>query len=269
MNRFASSFLISVAAHLILLSAIYLLIPEQAGEEINPTVSVDLLKVNPKRIPRKILGRREIHPQPEIKFSLNRIRFKPEVKPTVNYAESAWWISDMDTDYQFVDVDVPSNLPPGKAREIKLIKESSIRYPVFQSVKLPDAPAKKLPGLPSFLKDTSPLDQEISVRLPVKSLTEFLEKVRKRIERNKFYPLQARRMGYEGTVIISFEVLEDGRVGDIKVLKSSGYDVLDKAGIEAIRRSSPFPKLSLYTFKRELWIKVPITFKLSEVRKEG
>ncbi len=55
------------------------------------------------------------------------------------------------------------------------------------------------------------------------------------------YPIVARRMKWQGTVVVSFVVLEDGRVKDIKIVNSSGHSVLDKNVIAAIKEVQPFP----------------------------
>jgi TonB family protein len=56
------------------------------------------------------------------------------------------------------------------------------------------------------------------------------------------YPPFARRMGWTGTVKVSFVVVEDGSVSSVKVLATSGHEVLDNNVIEAITRGSPYPK---------------------------
>jgi protein TonB len=50
------------------------------------------------------------------------------------------------------------------------------------------------------------------------------------------YPILARRRGWQGTVLLTVWVLENGRVGDISIKKSSGYSLLDKAALRAVSR---------------------------------
>lgn len=50
------------------------------------------------------------------------------------------------------------------------------------------------------------------------------------------YPALARENGWEGAAVLRFEVREDGSVGSIDVVSSSGYAVLDDAACEAVRR---------------------------------
>lgn len=50
------------------------------------------------------------------------------------------------------------------------------------------------------------------------------------------YPEQARRSGWEGTVVLSIQILPNGRPGDVSVYRSSGYEVLDDAAVDAVRQ---------------------------------
>jgi protein TonB len=49
------------------------------------------------------------------------------------------------------------------------------------------------------------------------------------------YPSLARRRGYEGSVVLEFEIRADGSCGDVRVTRSSGYDILDEAAVRAVR----------------------------------
>jgi len=72
------------------------------------------------------------------------------------------------------------------------------------------------------------------------------------------YPYLARRMGWEGEVLLFFRLNPTGDVEEIKVLKSSGFEVLDKSAVNAVKRASKhFPRP-----KQIVLIKLPIQFKL-------
>ena len=60
---------------------------------------------------------------------------------------------------------------------------------------------------------------------------------------NLNYPEQARRMNLEGSLVLSVDVLADGSVDQIRVLRSSGHDLLDEAAVRIVRLSSPFSPL--------------------------
>ncbi|MBZ0104797.1 MAG: energy transducer TonB [Sulfuricella denitrificans] len=75
------------------------------------------------------------------------------------------------------------------------------------------------------------------------------------------YPLSARRRGIEGRVLVKAEVLADGSCNRVELKKTSGFDPLDQAALEAVRkwRFVPARKGSQSI---SAWVEVPITFKL-------
>ena len=75
------------------------------------------------------------------------------------------------------------------------------------------------------------------------------------------YPEIARIRGYEGVVLIAAEILSNGRVGEARISKSSGYSILDQAALEAIKpwRFEPAKK-SGRPFT--MWVEVPVKFVL-------
>ena len=77
------------------------------------------------------------------------------------------------------------------------------------------------------------------------------------------YPSSERRLGHEGTVILAIEVLANGRVGQVRVEKSSGYERLDEA---AVRQTS---RWRLRAGTRDgvplpMWKRIPVHFRLTQ-----
>jgi TonB family protein len=81
--------------------------------------------------------------------------------------------------------------------------------------------------------------------------------IRAAIERAKTYPFLARKKRIEGTVITGFTINSKGYPQDIKVEKSSGYEILDSAAIKIVIKAAPFPEVNGE-------ILAPITFKLTD-----
>jgi len=57
------------------------------------------------------------------------------------------------------------------------------------------------------------------------------------------YPELAAISGYQGTLFIKFDIMKDGSLGGLEVLKSSGYKILDDEALRSIRASAPFQPL--------------------------
>ncbi len=76
------------------------------------------------------------------------------------------------------------------------------------------------------------------------------------------YPIIARRSGYEGVVLLRVWVMGSGKVGKIELERSSGYEVLDKSAIEAVKNWIFIPgKRNGVSISS--WVMVPIRFQLS------
>ena len=75
------------------------------------------------------------------------------------------------------------------------------------------------------------------------------------------YPGTARRRGYQGTTILEVLVNKNGRVGDLKVFKSSGHPILDRTALASVKNWSFEPGMR-GDEKVEMWVKVPIRFQL-------
>jgi len=78
------------------------------------------------------------------------------------------------------------------------------------------------------------------------------------IHKHLIYPIKAKKMGWEGKVITSFIVSAGGYARDVKISKSSGYEILDENAIKAIKNASPFPKPPV-----EAQIIIPILYRLN------
>ena len=75
------------------------------------------------------------------------------------------------------------------------------------------------------------------------------------------YPALARRRHYTGTVILEVLVDTNGLAGEVRVVRSSGYTLLDEAALEAVRRwqFAPGTEGGRPTAMR---VKIPIRFRL-------
>ncbi len=75
------------------------------------------------------------------------------------------------------------------------------------------------------------------------------------------YPRIARERGYQGTVLLDVFVNSRGRVEDLRVHNSSGYQVLDEAAVSAVREWT-FEPGRRGEQKVAMWVKVPVRFEL-------
>ncbi len=75
------------------------------------------------------------------------------------------------------------------------------------------------------------------------------------------YPRTARIRGYQGNVMLDVLVNKNGTVGDLKVIKSSGYPLLDRAAKSSVKNWLFEPGM-IGKEKVKMWVRVPIRFEL-------
>jgi TonB family protein len=77
------------------------------------------------------------------------------------------------------------------------------------------------------------------------------------------YPQEARKQGYEGKVLLKVEVLPNGRVGEVKLEKASGYAVLNQSALEAMKHWRFIPAKQGKVPIRS-WVNILMTFRLRD-----
>ena len=86
-------------------------------------------------------------------------------------------------------------------------------------------------------------------------------KIVSKLRRALRYPAAAERKKARGEVQVSFTVSAGGGVGGVRVVRSSGSPVLDKAAVDAVRRAAPFPAIPEGAGRSNWPFTVPLAFK--------
>ena len=82
--------------------------------------------------------------------------------------------------------------------------------------------------------------------------------IKKIIEKNISYPPMARKMGWQGKVLVSFIVCKDGKVENLQVVQSSGHSQLDRNALETVKQVGPFPSPPV-----RVKLVLPVTYTIS------
>jgi len=143
--------------------------------------------------------------------------------------------------------------------ESSLQAKETFQKPGSQEREGKDLQVQTNKSVESASRPTSSLtDESRRLALEESFLRERLSVISNIVQRHINYPPVARRMGWEGRVLIGFILEPNGDIRDLKVLKSSGYEILDKEALDAIRRSyKDFPKPPV-----SVVVKLPINFRL-------
>lgn len=93
--------------------------------------------------------------------------------------------------------------------------------------------------------ETAPLQiAQVAAPEPEVDIDAYLGRLASAIERHKRYPRQARVMGMEGVVVVSVRVTRTGgKVGRIEIVRSSGFDLLDREALRMVGAAA-FPAAS-------------------------
>ena len=142
--------------------------------------------------------------------------------------------------------------PTPAVHEVQADKQAPLPEPVVQR----QEPVREV--ISSVKPATSPPVPPREPPQPGYSREQFFY-IRDLVQKKAMYPKIAQQRSWEGQVVISFVVLSNGSATEIKVVNSSGRDILDRSAVEAVKSASPFPRPPA-----ELELKMPITYKLLE-----
>ena len=71
----------------------------------------------------------------------------------------------------------------------------------------------------------------------------YMQHIKHKIQNVWTYPEEAQQTGQQGRLLILFSIGKDGSLVKLKLLRSSGYPLLDKAALQAVKDAAPFPPL--------------------------
>ncbi|ALC15878.1 hypothetical protein DSOUD_1095 [Desulfuromonas soudanensis] len=147
--------------------------------------------------------------------------------------------------------------PPAPAKQKRpappIVAPVPVAKPAVQTVSAPSQPpsAEALPpesALSAIAPAASPpslaappVDPAVLYALQVQRYGDAqLSLIREMVSREVRYPLMARRQGWVGRVTVEFTVELSGEVGALRVAESSGYPMLDRQALLAVKAASPF-----------------------------
>ncbi|EAL1123776.1 energy transducer TonB [Campylobacter coli] len=161
----------------------------------------------------------------------------------------------------------PFNIQPKEPVQ-EIIKKTKPRKekPIIKPKKI--IPPTNAKAISQPKKDTSsqqPIAQQQAAQtnsyqsVSLTSNSELLKEIKSAIDEALIYPRQARKMRMSGEVLVEFTWTKEKKLENLKILKPSKYDFLNKSALETIRiASKKFPQ-----YEKTFHIKIPLVYKLS------
>jgi protein TonB len=129
----------------------------------------------------------------------------------------------------------------------------------------PQPPPRVEPQVAAKPEAPAPLVRQPPPALDAGALKAYGEILAQAIDKRKSYPRLARMRNWQGTTQLKLRIGPDGRLHDVSVGSSSGFELLDAAAIKMVQESLPLPELPEALRGRELTMTVPIVFKLQSL----
>ena len=108
-----------------------------------------------------------------------------------------------------------------------------------------------------------PIEQTLN-KAQIQSIEDaYLSKVKAKIEKNKVYPKIAKKLNQTGKVLVSFDILKDGKVINIKIIQNSKFEKLDEASVELLTNIGFFEAIPSELNKTVWNIQIPINYQIN------
>jgi protein TonB len=261
------SLALSLLIHTLLFSSFFLLKPKPKEEkekiitvslnedfkkEFKPSVeekkiiqkneALPQTKSLPKVEEKKIVQQKETlpPPQPAPKPQLEKPIVKPESETPKQEAQKP---EEKQNTQQPTQQNPPQTQPTQQTQPTTAQAQKTEPTPIDLSKGRPDQfkqPEKKEEDIDGYLK-------------------ELIRYLNQQARERDLYPPIAKRLKIEGQVIVRVTINEDGTIDEnsIKIVESSGYNVLDKGAIEILKKLQPYKKPP-----KKITVEIPIVFQI-------
>jgi protein TonB len=182
-------------------------------------------------------------------------------------------------------------------------EEKPEEKPVVKKVKIPETPLLPSPAQKKMVEaptEVKPVEPEVTPSEPVETLpviakvapreieiekpappvvkpapapvversglsAAYRHTLEQKIQKNLRYPRLARDRGIEGVAFLEFVMDYEGELLNTpRIIRSSGFAILDREAILAVRRAAPFPKLPQGMRVGRLTLTMPLSFTIKD-----
>ena len=150
-----------------------------------------------------------------------------------------------------------------KMEELRTYRVELIRPPV-DDIDTDDVPGTQIDQIEQEEKSVHEDTQDtISLDTKDKRYISYATLIKNEIMRRWRYPPEARAYLMEGTLMVLFSLSRDGGMTQIKIVETSGHEILDEEVIRAINSAVPFPPFPGSITVKRLNIKARFDYRLA------
>lgn len=111
---------------------------------------------------------------------------------------------------------------------------------------------------------TKQAEQEtISLDTRDKRYVTYAKVIKERVQRNWQYPRQAKEDLIEGKLTVMFSLNPGGHLLEVRIIKPSGFEILDQGAIQGITRAAPFPPIPTHINVKRLNVVASFDYRLT------
>jgi TonB family protein len=133
---------------------------------------------------------------------------------------------------------------PGFGEEIRVYEVELLRPPVEDIGDEEITPSDLARINKEQQEETKQAEQEtISLDTRDKRYVSYAKVIQERIQRHWRYPPQAKENLIEGKLVVMFSLNPGGAVIDVRIMKTSGFEILDEGAVQGITLAAPFPPI--------------------------
>jgi TonB family protein len=110
-------------------------------------------------------------------------------------------------------------------------------------------------------------EETISLDTVDKRYISYTAILKKRLAACWGYPKEAKENNMEGKAYALFSLSKDGHLTGVEITGTSGHEILDQEGLDAIKRAAPFPPFPESITVERLNINVTFEYRLSAAKK--
>ena len=100
--------------------------------------------------------------------------------------------------------------------------------------------AEKYAAMDTESQDSKDDGEAISLNTKETRYASYFARIKRQIELVWDYPYEAQRKGITGQLTLRFQISRDGNLMNVKLINGSGYEVLDKAALQAVKSAAPY-----------------------------